>query len=91
MTMTSEMRWGYCETEDMRAIGQATCERISRLLCRASDNAAVAAQADRLIDDTLRAHPAVAAAIEARRAAAVTVLAAEPVAGGVARALRLED
>ena len=89
--MTESMRWGYLEMADMIQIGQERVCAINAMLMRADNSAVCSCKADLMIRETLTAHPAIAAAIDARRAAAVAKLAAQPVADGVARALRLED
>ena len=87
--MTADMAWGYINIDDMIAIGQDRVRQINGLLMR--DGAVASAKAAALIRDTLAAHPAIAAAIDARRSAAVAAVAAQPVADGVVRALNLAD
>lgn len=89
--MTETMRWGYLVLADMMTIGQDRVCAINDMVDRAQDSAVCAAKADKMIRETLTAHPAIATAIETRRAQAVAEFAAQPTADGVARALRGED
>jgi hypothetical protein len=90
-TMNETMKWGYLVLADMMQIGQDRVCAINSMLARAEDSAVCAAKADRMIRETLTAHPAIAAAIETRRAQAVAAMADQPMSDGVARALRMED